>query len=225
MSATFPDQYARYRQRGAAADPGTPALASRSKQAPGVTPRESGSPSLCTCAPGLRDLPSRRRRWPVSSLRCSAPRVNPRARTADATGTKPLPAGADSPSRQLIKASRNPCKRQWRSDMGVEPTQDESIAPQTVLKTAAVTGPRAAPLRILPRERARAPGRSTRRAGAGGRLPAVYSSSAARRRQRTASHATTTTASKTTAATTAITSPPVPPASAVAAAAFGFRSR
>ena len=37
--------------------------------------------------------------------------------------------------------------------MGVEPTQDESIAPQTVLKTAAVTGPRAAPLRILPRGR------------------------------------------------------------------------
>ena len=36
--------------------------------------------------------------------------------------------------------------------MGVEPTQDEIIAPQTVLKTAAVTGPRAAPLRILPRE-------------------------------------------------------------------------
>ncbi len=30
--------------------------------------------------------------------------------------------------------------------MGVEPTQDESIAPQTVLKTAVVTGPRAAPL-------------------------------------------------------------------------------
>ena len=33
--------------------------------------------------------------------------------------------------------------------MGVEPTQDESIAPQTVLKTAAVTGPRAAPLRAI----------------------------------------------------------------------------
>ena len=46
-------------------------------------------------------------------------------------------------------------KKNWRSDMGVEPTQDESIAPQTVLKTAAVTGPRAAPLPILPRERAR----------------------------------------------------------------------
>jgi len=29
--------------------------------------------------------------------------------------------------------------------MGVEPTQDEIIAPQTVLKTAVVTGPRAAP--------------------------------------------------------------------------------
>ena len=29
--------------------------------------------------------------------------------------------------------------------MGVEPTQDESIAPQTVLKTAPVTGPGAAP--------------------------------------------------------------------------------
>ena len=51
------------------------------------------------------------------------------------------------------------CKRQWRSDMGVEPTQDESIAPQTVLKTAAVTGPRAAPLPILPRGRGvRSPG-------------------------------------------------------------------
>ena len=35
--------------------------------------------------------------------------------------------------------------------MGVEPTQDESIAPQTVLKTAAVTGPRAAPPPILSR--------------------------------------------------------------------------
>ena len=42
-------------------------------------------------------------------------------------------------------------RQRWRSDMGVEPTQDEIIAPQTVLKTAAVTGPRAAPLRILPR--------------------------------------------------------------------------
>ena len=39
--------------------------------------------------------------------------------------------------------------------MGVEPTQDEIIAPQTVLKTAAVTGPRAAPLRILSRGRRR----------------------------------------------------------------------
>ena len=29
--------------------------------------------------------------------------------------------------------------------MGVEPTQDGITAPQTVLKTAAVTGPRAAP--------------------------------------------------------------------------------
>ena len=37
----------------------------------------------------------------------------------------------------------------WRSDMGVEPTQDESIAPQTVLKTAVVTGPRAAPLTAI----------------------------------------------------------------------------
>ena len=36
-------------------------------------------------------------------------------------------------------------KREWRSDMGVEPTQDGITAPQTVLKTAAVTGPRAAP--------------------------------------------------------------------------------
>jgi len=34
----------------------------------------------------------------------------------------------------------------WRSDMGVEPTQDRITAPQTVLKTAVVTGPRAAPL-------------------------------------------------------------------------------
>jgi len=34
----------------------------------------------------------------------------------------------------------------WRSDMGVEPTQDGITAPQTVLKTATVTGPRAAPL-------------------------------------------------------------------------------
>ena len=39
--------------------------------------------------------------------------------------------------------------------MGVEPTQDEIIAPQTVLKTAAVTGPRAAPLRILSRREGR----------------------------------------------------------------------
>ena len=30
--------------------------------------------------------------------------------------------------------------------MGVEPTQDGSTAPQTVLKTATVTGPRADPL-------------------------------------------------------------------------------
>jgi len=37
--------------------------------------------------------------------------------------------------------------------MGVEPTQDEIIAPQTVLKTAAVTGPRAAPPPILSRRR------------------------------------------------------------------------
>ena len=37
--------------------------------------------------------------------------------------------------------------------MGVEPTQDGITAPQTVLKTAAVTGPRAAPLRILSRWR------------------------------------------------------------------------
>ena len=36
--------------------------------------------------------------------------------------------------------------------MGVEPTQDEIIAPQTVLKTSVVTGPRAAPLlSIFPR--------------------------------------------------------------------------
>jgi hypothetical protein len=33
--------------------------------------------------------------------------------------------------------------------MGVEPTQDEIIAPQTVLKTAVVTGPRAAPLVLI----------------------------------------------------------------------------
>jgi len=33
----------------------------------------------------------------------------------------------------------------WRSDMGVEPTQDGITAPQTVLKTAPVTGPEAAP--------------------------------------------------------------------------------
>lgn len=33
--------------------------------------------------------------------------------------------------------------------MGVEPTQDESIAPQTVLKTAVVTGPQAAPLGLI----------------------------------------------------------------------------
>ena len=31
--------------------------------------------------------------------------------------------------------------------MGVEPTQDRSTAPQTVLKTAPVTGPGAAPLK------------------------------------------------------------------------------
>lgn len=41
-------------------------------------------------------------------------------------------------------------EEKWRSDMGVEPTQDETIAPQTVLKTAVVTGPRAAPRLILP---------------------------------------------------------------------------
>src|SRR5450759_3328372 len=36
--------------------------------------------------------------------------------------------------------------------MGVEPTQDRITAPQTVLKTAVVTGPRAAPLNsIFPR--------------------------------------------------------------------------
>ncbi len=62
----------------------------------------------------------------------------------------------------------------WRSDMGVEPTQDEIIAPQTVLKTAVVTGPRAAPLcDILSRAR-RAVTRmelgvgSRRNSGAGG---------------------------------------------------------
>ncbi len=38
-----------------------------------------------------------------------------------------------------------PLKPDWRSDMGVEPTQDRITAPQTVLKTAAVTGPRVAP--------------------------------------------------------------------------------
>jgi len=38
-------------------------------------------------------------------------------------------------------------KREWRSDMGVEPTQDGITAPQTVLKTAPVTGPGAAPLK------------------------------------------------------------------------------
>ncbi len=43
--------------------------------------------------------------------------------------------------------------------MGVEPTQDESIAPQTVLKTAVVTGPRAAPLEHI---LSRAAGRVTR---------------------------------------------------------------
>ena len=36
-------------------------------------------------------------------------------------------------------------QKAWRSDMGVEPTQDGSTAPQTVLKTAPVTGPGAAP--------------------------------------------------------------------------------
>ena len=37
--------------------------------------------------------------------------------------------------------------------MGVEPTQDGSTAPQTVLKTAPVTGPGAAPLpSIIARE-------------------------------------------------------------------------
>ena len=33
----------------------------------------------------------------------------------------------------------------WRSDMGIEPTQDGITAPQTVLKTAPVTRPEAAP--------------------------------------------------------------------------------
>ncbi len=33
--------------------------------------------------------------------------------------------------------------------MGVEPTQDGSTAPQTVLKTAPVTGPEAAPLPFI----------------------------------------------------------------------------
>ena len=33
--------------------------------------------------------------------------------------------------------------------MGVEPTQDRITAPQTVLKTAVVTGPRAAPLAFI----------------------------------------------------------------------------
>lgn len=48
--------------------------------------------------------------------------------------------------------------------MGVEPTQDESIAPQTVLKTAPVTGPEAAPL--SPSSHGRGAGsRRTRRPG------------------------------------------------------------
>jgi hypothetical protein len=40
----------------------------------------------------------------------------------------------------------------WRSDMGIEPTQDGSTAPQTVLKTAPVTRPEAAPLAMTLRE-------------------------------------------------------------------------
>ena len=109
--------------------------------------------------------------------------------------------------------------------MGVEPTQDESIAPQTVLKTAAVTGPRAAPLRILPRERA-----SGHAAGAGARghrrRSTPHSSSTAPwRLQRTRSHATTMIASTTTAAMMAIVVPAMPPSESPATAAFGFRFR
>jgi len=33
---------------------------------------------------------------------------------------------------------RKPRERHWRSDTGVEPTQDEIIAPQTVLKFASL---------------------------------------------------------------------------------------
>ena len=42
--------------------------------------------------------------------------------------------------------SQKSLQMDWRSDMGVEPTQDGITAPQTVLKTATVTGPHAAPL-------------------------------------------------------------------------------
>ena len=63
---------------------------------------------------------------------------------ADDLGTRPHgarpvdPASCRAPDR--LRAAAH-----WRSDMGVEPTQDRITAPQTVLKTAVVTGPRAAP--------------------------------------------------------------------------------
>ena len=52
----------------------------------------------------------------------------------------------DIGARRSAEDRQNTCKMHWRSGMGVEPTQDRVTALQTVLKTAVVTGPRAAPL-------------------------------------------------------------------------------
>jgi hypothetical protein len=108
--------------------------------------------------------------------------------------------------------------------MGVEPTQDESIAPQTVLKTAAVTGPRAAPLRILPRD-GRAGHPPTAAPAGSRRRRRSHSSSAAPLRRLETSIATATIATIATAPMTAIVSPLRPLPAASPTAAFGFRSR
>ena len=105
------------------------------------------------------------------------------------------------------RRTRNPCRTQWRSDMGVEPTQDGITAPQTVLKTAVVTGPRAAPY-----------GPSCHAAALRSRAAARrYSSSAVARRERTMNHAAATTPRRTTTPTATMVRPPAPDCSAAAA--------
>ena len=84
------------------------------------------------------------RRSTATSASCQA------SMSAEVAG--PCLGAASAPGGMPKKPShtREDLQVSWRSDMGVEPTQDGITAPQTVLKTAPATGPDVAPPPIIP---------------------------------------------------------------------------